>query len=133
MSGSDTLAPRGLGSALLALATSSGTLLCCTLPALLVSIGAGAALSSLVATVPQLVVLSEYKGWVFGAAALMLALAGAVQWRNRSAPCPIDPGLRDQCLRTRRWSRRVYAVSVALFALGLLFAYVLPALLETAP
>jgi hypothetical protein len=126
----DDVAPRpGLGSALLALVTSSGTLVCCTLPALLVSIGAGAALSSLVSAVPQLVVLSEYKGWVFGIAALMLALAGAVQWRNRSAPCPVDPSLRASCLRTRRWSQRVYLLSVALFAVGVLFAYGLPLLL----
>jgi hypothetical protein len=125
----DVATRPGLGSALLALVTSSGTLVCCTLPALLVSIGAGAALSSLVSAVPQLVVLSEHKGWVLGVAALMLALAGAVQWRNRSAPCPVDPALRASCLRTRRWSQRVYLLSVALFAVGVLFAYGLPLLL----
>jgi hypothetical protein len=120
----------GLGSALLALVTSSGTLLCCTLPALLVSIGAGAALSSLVSTVPQLVVLSEHKGWVFGAAAAMLLAAGVVQWRSRNAPCPIDPALRASCLAARRWSRGVYVASVVLFAIGLLFAYLLPAWMQ---
>jgi hypothetical protein len=125
----DIGARPGVGSALLALVTSGGTLVCCTLPALLVSIGAGAALSSLVSTVPQLVFLSEHKGWVFGIAAAMLALAGVVQWRNRSAPCPIDPALRASCLRTRRWSMQVYLLSVALFAVGVLFAYALPWLL----
>lgn len=122
----DVAARPGLASALLALVTSSGTLVCCTLPALLVSIGAGAALSSLVATVPQLVFLSEHKGWVFGIAAAMLALAGALQWHSRTAPCPIDPALRASCLRTRRWSLHVYLLSVALFAIGVLFAYALP-------
>jgi hypothetical protein len=125
----DIGARPGVGSALLSLVTSSGTLVCCTLPALLVSIGAGAALSSLVSTVPQLVFLSEHKGWVFGIAAAMLALAGVVQWRNRSAPCPINPALRASCLRTRRWSLQVYLLSVALFAVGVLFAYALPWLL----
>jgi hypothetical protein len=125
----DVAARPGLGSALLALVTSSGTLVCCTLPALLVSIGAGAALSSLVSTVPQLVLLSEHKGWVFGVAAAMLALAGVVQWRNRFAPCPVDPALRASCLQARRWSRNVYLVSVVLFAVGVLFAYALPLLL----
>jgi hypothetical protein len=125
----DIGARPGVGSALLALVTSGGTLVCCTLPALLVSIGAGAALSSLVSTVPQLVFLSEHKGWVFGIAAAMLALAGVVQWRNRSAPCPVNPALRASCLRTRRWSLQVYLVSVALFAVGVLFAYALPWLL----
>ena len=127
----DEVATRpGLGSALLSLLTSSGTLVCCTLPALLVSIGAGAALSSLVAAVPQLVFLSEHKGYVFAIAAAMLALAGAMQWRNRTAPCPLDPALRASCLRTRRWSLQVYLLSVALFAVGLLFAYALPGWLQ---
>jgi hypothetical protein len=125
----DAATRPGLGSALLALLTSSGTLVCCTLPALLVAVGAGAALSSLVSVVPQLVFLSEHKGWVFGIAAAMLALAGGVQWRNRFAPCPVDPALRASCLRTRRWSLQVYLLSVALFAVGVLFAYGLPWLL----
>ena len=123
----DEVATRpGLGSALLSRRTSARTRGGCTQPARRVSIGAGAALSSLVAAVPQLVFLSEHKGYVFGIAAAMLALAGAMQWRNRTAPCPLDPALRASCLRTRRWSLQVYLLSVALFAVGLLFAYALP-------
>ena len=38
----------------LSLFASSGTIICCALPALLVSIGAGAALSSLFSIFPQL-------------------------------------------------------------------------------
>lgn len=116
----------GAWSSLAALLASSGTLVCCALPALLVALGAGAALSSLVAAVPQLVWLSEHKAAVFGFAAAMLAGAGALQWRNRHAPCPIDPALRSACLRTRAWSRRLYLTSVALFVIGALFAFVLP-------
>ena len=71
----------GFAAAWLALFASSGTLVCCALPALLVALGAGAALSSLVSAVPQLVWISENKGAVFTAAGLMLATAGAVQWR----------------------------------------------------
>lgn len=119
----------GAWGAFAALLASSGTLVCCALPALLVALGAGAALSSLVAAVPQLVWLSEHKALVFGFAALMLGVAGALQWRQRHAPCPIDPSLRDACLRTRRTSRRVYAVSVVLFAVGAWFAFVQPLLM----
>ena len=116
----------GLAGAWLSLLAGSGTLVCCALPALLVALGAGAVLSSLVTAVPQLVWLSEHKDWVFGAAAVMLIAAGVVQWRNRSAPCPVDPQLRDACLRTRRVSTFVYFASVALFAVGGTFAFVLP-------
>jgi hypothetical protein len=116
----------GFAAAWLSLFASSGTLVCCALPALLVALGAGAALSSLVSAVPQLVWISEHSGPVFGVAGVMLSAAGAVQWRNRTAPCPTDPALRDTCLRTRRWSLRVYLASLALFALGAWFAFVAP-------
>jgi hypothetical protein len=119
-------ATTGWWSAWLSLAASGGTLVCCALPALLVSLGLGAALAGLVSAVPALVWISEYKGPVFGGAALLLAGAGALQWRNRTAPCPLDPALRNACLRTRRWSMRIWWVSVALFALGAWFAFVAP-------
>jgi hypothetical protein len=109
-----------------ALFASSGTLICCALPALLVALGAGAALSTLVSVVPGLVWLSEYKGLVFGIAGAMLALSGALQWRNRFAPCPTDPALRHACLRTRKTSARVYGLSVALYLLGGWMAFVQP-------
>lgn len=108
--------------------TSTGTLLCCALPALLVSVGAGAALAGVVSAVPSLVVLSEYKEWVFGFSAVMLTVSGVLQWRARNAPCPLDPELAAACTKTRRWSLWVYAGSVAIFVTGTLFAFVLPEL-----
>jgi hypothetical protein len=115
-------------SAWAALAASSGTLLCCALPALLVTLGAGAALAGLVSVFPQIVWLSEHKALVFGVAAVAMAVAGVMQWRARSAPCPTEPALRDACLRTRRWSARVYAVSLLFLVLGAWFAFVQPLL-----
>jgi hypothetical protein len=113
----------------LSLFTSSGTLVCCALPALLVALGAGAALSSLVSAVPALVSLSEYKEAVFIFAGVMLSISGWLQWQNRFAPCPIDPLLRDACLRTRKASAWIYGISVAIFLTGGFFAFVLPLLL----
>lgn len=110
-------------TAWLALLAGSSTLVCCALPALLVMLGAGAALSTLVAHVPQIVWLSEHKAALFGTAAAALALSGVVQWRNRNAPCPLDPALRDACLRTRRWSMRLWWLSLLLVAIGAWFAF----------
>jgi hypothetical protein len=126
--------PRaGLGavrnSALLSLLTSGSTLVCCALPAMLVALGAGAALSSLVSAVPQLVWLSLHKAEVFSVAAVMLAVAGWMQWRARTLPCPADPQLAQACGRTRVWSLRLYLLSVTIFAVGGLFAFVLPLLM----
>jgi hypothetical protein len=109
--------------------TSTGTLICCALPALMVALGAGAALSTLVSAVPGLVWISEYKEAVFGVAGLMLAVSGWLQWRGRFAPCPVDPALRDACLRTRKTSQGVYLASVAIYAIGGWFAFVQPLLI----
>ena len=111
-----------------ALFASSGTLICCALPALLVAVGAGAALSSLVATVPGLVWISEYKEVVFGFAGVMLGVSGVMQWQNRFAPCPADPVLRQACMRTRKLSLRIYLSSLAVFLAGGWFAFIKPLL-----
>jgi len=113
-------------SSWVALFASSGTLICCALPALLVAMGAGAALSTLVSAVPGLVWVSEYKEAVFAAAGLMLAFSGVLQWRNRFAPCPLDPALRQACMRTRKTSTRVYGVSAVIYLLGGWFAFIQP-------
>jgi hypothetical protein len=126
----DGAATAGWWTAWLSLLASGGTLVCCALPALLVSLGLGAALAGLVSAVPALVWVSEYKAPVFGVAAALLAAAGALQWRLRTAPCPIDPALRQACLRTRRWSRWVWVAAVALFAVGAFFAFVAPLWME---
>ena len=119
----------GAWSSAISLLASSSTLVCCALPAMLVAVGAGAALSSLVSAVPQLVWLSERKEILFPSVAVMLLAAGALQWRNRHAPCPTDPRLRAACLRTRRVSTGLYLFSVGVFLIGGFFAFALPMLM----
>lgn len=109
---------RNVGVAFTALIASTATLVCCVLPAVLVSLGAGVVLVGLVSAVPELVWLSERKALVFGGAAFFLLLAGALLWRARSLPCPVDPALAASCLRLRRLSQRIYTVALVLFVLG---------------
>lgn len=115
-------------SAAVALLASTSTLLCCALPALLVSIGAGATLVSIVGVLPQLVWLSEHKAALFAVSGVLLAAAGALQWRARSLPCPVDPALARACASARRTSAGVWFASLAIFLIGVLFAFVLPLL-----
>lgn len=126
----DLLAPSRatLTASTLALLTASGTLICCVLPAVMVALGAGAALAGLVTAVPQLVWLSERKALVFGVAGVMLVVAGVLLWRARHAPCPTDPVLGRACMRLRTASLWLYGVAVVATALGALFAFVLPRL-----
>lgn len=115
-------------SSLVTLFASSSTLVCCAIPALLVSLGAGAALASLVAVFPQIVWVSENKEIIFLISTVLMAIGGIVQWRNCYAPCPIDPKLRQACLRTRKVSLSIYLISLVLLMIGGWFAFIQPLL-----
>lgn len=108
----------------LALFTSFGTLLCCALPALLVTLGLGAALAGLVNEVPQLVWFSENKDYFFVFSALMLSISGFALWKTRNAPCPVDPDKAKACGRLRKVNIWVYSVSIAIYVIGFFFAYI---------
>lgn len=107
----------------LTLFSSTGTLICCALPALLVSLGMGAVLAGIAGSVPGLIWISEHKLGVFIFAGSMLTLNGVLLWRNRKAPCPIDPALRNACISGRKFSSRVYFLSIAVFLTGSFFAF----------
>lgn len=107
----------------LSLFTSLGTILCCALPALLVSLGMGAALAGLVGAAPWIAVISDYKAYVFGGAGLLIALAGLLQWRARYAPCPADPAKAKACMRLRKASWIILAASVLIYLVGFFFAF----------
>jgi len=113
----------------LSLFTSLSTLVCCALPALLVTLGMGAALAGLVTAVPQLVWLSEHKALTFGTAGVLLAGAGYMLWRARNAPCPADPAQARACMRMRRFSVWTYFVSLALYLTAAFFAFLAAELL----
>lgn len=124
----DAALSRNAGLAAGALLASSATLVCCVLPAVLVTLGAGAALAGLVTAVPQLVWLSAHKPLVFGIAGAFLAVSAVALWYGRNLPCPTDPGAARSCRRLRRFSAVLYGLALASFALGATFAFLLPAL-----
>lgn len=108
----------------LALFGSFSTLLCCALPALFVSLGAGAVLIGLVSAVPQLVWLSEHKTGLFIFAAIMLTISGVSRYMSRNAPCPVDPAEAKACKRLRRISFGVFCFSLAMYLVGFFFAFI---------
>jgi hypothetical protein len=127
-----TAAPRAW-TAYLSLFTSMGTLVCCALPSLLVLLGLGATVASLLAAAPWLVWLSRQKDWVFAIAGLMLAFAFLYEYRfaprlraTALACAPDDPA----CRSASRFSRVVLWISAGLFATGAFVAYLLGPLLE---
>jgi hypothetical protein len=111
---------------IISLLTSGSTLICCALPATLVAIGSVATLTSLLTIFPQFIWISEHKVPVFSLATLMLLLAGYLQWEARNAPCPADPELAAACIKMRKSALAIYWVSVAIFMLGVFFAFIAP-------
>ena len=114
---------RNLGLAAGTLLAGTATLVCCVVPAVLVSIGAGAAVVSLISAFPQLVWLSEHKLVVFGTAALLLIVSGTALWRARTLPCPIDPALARSCMRLRHASQILYVIAATCFLFGAAVAF----------
>lgn len=108
----------------LALLLSFGTLLCCALPIVLVSLGFGAAVAAFNFEYPLLLALAEQKPWMFAGSALLLLIAAWWLWL-RPAACPSDPLLAAHCVRARAWNRRAFWSGCAVWMMGFFFAYLL--------
>ncbi len=113
----DGLAP------LAALLGGAGTLVCCALPALMVSLGMGAAVAGLVTAVPQITLLSEHKPWVFGVSGVLIAAAALLQWRARGLPCPADARQAAACRRLRAASWVILGLAATSWTIGFFFAF----------
>lgn len=112
-----------------ALFGSFTTIFCCFLPALFAALGFGAAFAGFIGVFPQVVWVSEHKGWVFGGAGFLVVIAGIAHYRSTNAACPTDPNLSIACSSTKAWSRRMVQLAIALYLIGFLSAFVLPSVL----
>jgi len=106
----------------LTLFTSTGTLVCCALPILLVSLGLGSTVAALTSGFPLLITLSEHKAWVFALSGGLLLLTGWLLYRPGRA-CPADRALNDLCGRAQRWNRRIYTSSLVIWGIGFFAAW----------
>jgi mercuric ion transport protein len=103
---------------------STGTLICCALPILLVTVGLGATVAAMTSASPLLVTLAHYKAWLFAWSGLLVALAGWLVYRAGNL-CPADPDLAALCERLRRWNKRVFCAAAAIWVIGFFAAYLL--------
>lgn len=108
----------------LTLFVSGGTLICCALPIVLVTMGFGAVAASLSYNIPGLVFLAENKAWTLGLSALLLLLLAWVVWRPGQS-CPVDPELAAHCEQAKFWNRRIFWFSVTIWGVGFFFSYLL--------
>ena len=123
------LAFRETAAPSIALLTSLSTLICCTLPAVMITLGMGAALSSLTSNVPQLIWLSERKPLVFGVSFILLSLAWGVRYLTRNMPCPTDPAQARVFSRLHKIGEWVLYIGFGVWAVGAFSAFILPKLM----
>lgn len=106
--------------------TSVSTLLCCALPSLLVLLGLGATVASVLSNLPWLVALSRHKAWTFSIAGVLIALSFLNTYY-------IAPKLRPECDaedpsacgEASKVSKVMLWISAAIYAVGFFVAYVL--------
>jgi hypothetical protein len=123
-----TKTPAGVLS-YFSLFTSLGTLLCCALPSLLVLLGLGATVATVLSIAPWLITLSRHKVWVFTLAGVLIALSFiqtyvvAPRLRLNNESCaPENP---KACDMATRFSKAVLWTAAVIYAVGFFVAYVL--------
>lgn len=118
----DPARSKETGLTWLTLFATTGTLVCCALPIILVTLGLGATVASLVSAVPLLITLSQYKILVFIFSGTMLALSGWLIYRPKRV-CPTDPETAAMCHKSQFWNRRIYWFSIILWGTGFFAAF----------
>lgn len=105
---------------------STGTLLCCALPAAVAALLGTTALFTVIDSVPFLITISEYKGYTFLLAGVLLAYNVYNLWYKPQV-CPIDA--KEACEDGKKFSKWVTGVSIVIVAVGAYTAYIQPLLM----
>jgi len=122
-----TIKERVVGFA--AVFTSTGTLLCCALPAAIATVAGGAAVASLVSTFPWLIPISANKGWIFLTSGLMISLTALLLFRpNGKVACSISGS--KGCHVSGRFTKVMFWTSAGIYSIGAFFAYAIVPILR---
>ncbi len=113
--------------------SSFSTLLCCALPSILVLLGLGTTVASLLSAAPWLVSLSRHKIWTFSTAGTLIAASFVVTYviaprlREGQACAADDP---TTCGEVSRLSRMILWGSALIWSGGFFVAYLLGPILN---
>jgi hypothetical protein len=113
---------------------SFSTLICCALPSVLVLLGMGTAVASLLSAAPWLVSLSRHKVWTFSIAGLLIACSFVMTYviaprmREGEACDADDP---STCGEVSKLSRVLLWGSAIIYGGGFFVAYLLGPILES--
>ena len=113
--------------------SSFSTLICCALPSVLVLLGMGTTVASLLSAAPWLVSLSRHKIWTFGIAGTLIAMSFVMTYliaprlRHGEACEADDP---TACGEVSKISRVILWGSAIIWSCGFIVAYLLGPVLE---
>ena len=107
----------------LSLFATLGTLVCCALPVLFVTLGMGAVLASFISNFPWVTILSEYKIHIFVFAGLLLLFAIFTFVQGKNLSCPSDPKLAKLCINLRKVNLFILIISAKIYIVGFFFAF----------
>ena len=112
---------------------SFSTLICCALPSVLVLLGMGTAVASMLSAAPWLVSFSRHKVWTFSIAGVLIACSFAVTYviapRLRAGEvCDADDP--TTCGEVSKVSRVILWCSAVIWSGGFFVAYLLGPILE---
>jgi mercuric ion transport protein len=113
--------------------SSFGTLVCCALPSVLVLLGMGSAVASLLSAAPWLVSLSRHKIWTFSIAGALIAASFFVTYivaprLRQDEVCAADDSVT--CGDVSKVSQFILWGSTLIWSCGFFVAYLLGPLLD---
>jgi len=112
--------------------SSFSTLLCCALPSVLVLLGMGATVASLLSVAPWLVTLSRHKIWTFSISGVLIATSFIVTYwiapRLQGEACAADDP--TACGAATKMSKVLLWLSATIWSGGFFVAYLLAPILE---
>jgi hypothetical protein len=131
--GSEQRARRAALLNYFSLFSSFSTLICCALPSVLVLLGMGTAVASILSAAPWLVTLSRHKVWTFSIAGTLIACSFVMTYviapRLRAGEaCEADDP--TTCGEVSRVSRVILWCSAVIWSGGFFVAYLLGPILE---
>lgn len=105
-----------------ALFTSTSTLLCCALPAVIATFAGGAAVGTLLITFPWLIPISHHKEWIFLVSGLLIGMSSILTFRPQSQlACSVTGG--KGCEVAGRFTKFLFWGAVAIYGTGIFFSY----------
>ena len=113
--------------------SSFSTLLCCALPSVLVLLGLGTTVASLLSAAPWLVSLSRHKIWTFSIAGTLIAMSFVMTYAiaprlQQGEVCTADDP--TTCGEVSKLSRVILWASALIWSGGFFVAYLLGPILE---